>query len=71
MPKLVRFVLIHMSYGAFLGIATAIAVIAIRPEAFGHVDGIEHIALVLQLHAFITSFSLGSLATALALLHEP
>lgn len=71
MPELVRFTITHMSYGGLLGIVTAATMIFIRPEVFGHGNGIEYIALLLQLYAFGATFSLGSLATALALLQEP
>lgn len=71
MPQLVRFMIIHLSYGGLLGMATATVMILIRPETFGVRDGINPIALVLQLYAFVAPFTPGSLATALALLQEP
>ncbi|NRP21885.1 hypothetical protein LPJGGPFB_05144 [Ensifer adhaerens] len=71
MPRLVRFTIVHMSYGGLVGILTATAMMMIRPEAFGHGGGVEYIALMLQLYAFAATFSLGSLATALALLQRP
>lgn len=71
MPELVRFMIVHMSYGALLGAGTVIVMILIRPETFGHGSGIELLPLVLQFYAFGAAFSLGSLATALATLHEP
>ncbi|OCP06325.1 MULTISPECIES: hypothetical protein [unclassified Ensifer] len=65
MPKLVRFLIWHMSSGFVLGALTAMAIAVLYPHALGHRDAIDPLALVLQIFAFGASFALGSLGTAL------
>lgn len=65
MPKLVRFVVWHMCSGFVIGALTGLIVIAFHPHALGHSNGVDPLALALQIYAFGASFALGSLGTAL------
>lgn len=65
MPKLLRFLIWHLSSGFALGALTALVIAVSFPHALGHDGAIEPVALLLQIYAFGASFALGSLGTAL------
>ena len=65
MPKLLRFIIWHLSTGFALGAVTTLVIAFRYPHALGHDGAIEPIALLLQIYAFGASFALGCLGTAL------
>jgi len=65
MPRLLKFLIWHLSSGFALGALTALVITNSFPGVLGHDREIEPVALFLQIYAFGASFALGSLSTAL------
>ncbi|MCG5480291.1 hypothetical protein [Sinorhizobium alkalisoli] len=64
MPKLIGFMITHMTVGFLIGTLAAIALVLLHPA---EPEGLQPLALWLKIFALGGPFALGSLATALML----
>ncbi|OHV77983.1 hypothetical protein [Ensifer sp. LCM 4579] len=64
MPKLIGFMITHMTAGFLIGSLAAIALVLLYPAP---AEGLQPLALWLKIFALGAPFALGSLATALML----